>query len=354
MNAGLNLLRFFLATSVVLFHLWNAAAPGAGPVAVLGFFFMSGFLITQIVQEVYATPDQAWSFLLNRSLRIYPQYLAALALGLLAISLYPGVAYHVNTYLRWPQNLAEWLPQLAIFGLSDSGVRVLPASWTLGTELYFYLLIGLVTARSKRASIALCLVSVPVGALCALKLLPFGFYGSPVGNGFVFALGSLAYFQRSSVHVGRGVFLLACIAYLAHAYVVPALEQTDIDAANLSASVLPFWVIVLYLVQHPVGRPTWTARVAGVLGKIAYPMFLLHWAVSVVLSAWLFHGLASFDMHSLAEGAQYFGAMFGGVLVCSLLFYLLIDRPVERLRRIVRAHATGGYRRDRDVFHSPN
>lgn len=336
MNAGLNLLRFFLAFNVVLFHLWNAVAPGAGPVAVLGFFFTSGFLITQIVQEIYTMPARAWPFLLNRSLRIYPQYLAALALGLLAIHLYPGVAYHLNSYLRWPQNAAEWLPQLAIFGLIDSGVRVLPATWTLGTELYFYLLIGLVTARSRRAALALGLVSLPVGALCALKILPFEFYGSPIGNGFVFALGSIGYFYRDAVRIGSGTFVLACAAYLANLYLVPALEQTDVDAANLAGSVLPFWVIVLFLVQHEVGHRTRLARVASVIGKIAYPMFLLHWAVGVVLSAWLFHGLASFDMHGLREGARYFAAMFTGVLVCSLLFYVLIDQPIERYRRRVR------------------
>ena len=341
MNAGLNLVRFFLAFNVVLFHLWNAAAPGAGPVAVLGFFFTSGFLITQIVQEVYAMPARPWSFLLNRSLRIYPQYLAALALGLLAIDLYPGVAFHINSYLRWPQNPAEWLPQIAIFGLVDSAVRVLPATWTLGTELYFYLLIGLVTARSRRASVALCLLSLPVGALCALQWLPFEFYGTPAGNGFVFALGSVAYFYRDAVRIRPRLFLLACAAYLAHAWLVPALEQRDVDAANLSASVLPFAVVLLYLVQHPLPTDSWTARLAAVLGKIAYPMFLLHWAVCVVVSAWLFNGLASFDMRGLGEGARYFGAVFAAVMVCSLLFYVLIDQPVERLRRMVRLR-TGG------------
>jgi peptidoglycan/LPS O-acetylase OafA/YrhL len=336
MNAGLNLVRFFLASNVVLFHLWNAAGPGAGPVAVLGFFFTSGYLITQIVQEVYAMPARAWAFLLNRSLRIYPQYLAALGLGLLAIHRYPDVAYHINTYLRWPQTAAQWLPQLAIFGLIDSNVRILPATWTLGTELYFYLLIGLVTARSKRTSMALCLVSLPVGALCALKILPYGFYGSPIGNGFVFALGSVAYFYRDAIRVGPPVFLLACAAYLVHVYLVPGLEQSDVDEANLAGSVLPFAVILLFLVQHPLARSTWLARLANVLGKIAYPVFLLHWTVSIVVSAWLFHGLASFDMHGLRQGGAYFGAMFLAVVACSLLFYVLIDQPVERYRQVVR------------------
>jgi peptidoglycan/LPS O-acetylase OafA/YrhL len=338
MNAGLNLVRFILALNVVLFHLWNAAAPGAGPVAVLGFFFTSGFLITQIVQEVYCMPRRRWDFLLNRALRIYPQYAAALALGLLTIHLYPGVADHVNSYLRWPATTAEWLPQLAIMGLDHSNVRVLPATWTLGTELYFYLLIGLVTARSRKASIALCAASLPAAALCASGALPIDFYGSAPGNGFVFAFGSLAYFYRGAFTVRLPLFVLAAVAYFAHTFVVPALEQSDLDTANLAASVLPFALILLFLVQHPMQGPRMTA-VANLLGKIAYPMFLLHWAVCVALSAWLFHGLASFDMQGPWQGAGYFLAMFAGALACSLAFYLLIDQPVERLRRRVRRRA---------------
>ena len=340
MNAGLNLVRFFLAFNVVIFHLWNAAAPGAGPVAVLGFFFTSGFLITQIVQQVYVMPGSSWAFLLNRSLRIYPQYLAALGLGLLTIDLYPAVAHHINSYLRWPENLHEWIPQFAIFGLIDSNVRVLPATWTLGTELYFYLLIGLVTARSRAASVALCVVSVPLGALCAFKVLPFDFYGSVMGNGFVFALGSLAYFYRSAIRVRPQIFILAIVAYLVHVYLVPALEQADVDRGNLAGSVLPFSLILLFLVQREVQRP-WVARTCNLLGKIAYPMFLLHWAVCVVISAWVFHGQASFDMQGKWQGAEYFGVMLVGVLACSLVFYLLIDQPVERYRRIIRQRVAG-------------
>ena len=339
MNTGLNLARFFLAFNVVIFHLWNAAAPGAGPVAVLGFFFTSGFLITQSVQEVYVTRARSWAFLLNRSLRIYPQYLLAMGLGLLSIYFYPDVAHHINSYMRLPHDTGEWLAQISIFGLYNSDVRVLPATWTLGTELYFYLLLGLWTARSKKASLALCLISLPVGTLCALKVLPFEFYGSPVGNGFVFSLGSVAYFYRNAVRIHPFVFLLSCVAYLCHVYVIPALEQADVDKANLAGSVLPFALILLYLFQHDIRQP-WVVRVSGALGKMAYPMFLLHWAVCVVISAWLFHGLASFDMPGRWEGAEYFLAMFLAVLFCSLLFYLLVDQPVEHYRRIVRGQGT--------------
>jgi peptidoglycan/LPS O-acetylase OafA/YrhL len=300
---------------------------------------VSGFLITQIVQEVYAAPSRSWAFLLNRTLRIYPQYAIALCLALVTIRLYPAVAGHINSYLRWPANAAEWLPQVAIFGLDKASVRVLPATWTLGTELYYYLLIGLVTARSKHASVALCIVSLPVGALCALKLLPYDFYGSPIGNGFVFSLGSVAYFYRERVRVRPAIFLLAVAAYLVNVYLVPGLEQADVDKANLAASVLPFALILLYLVQNQVRRP-WLMRLSAVLGKMAYPMFLLHWAVCVVVSAWLFHGLASADMHGPLQGAEYFGAMFAGVLACSFVFYVCIDQPVERYRRMVRARGS--------------
>ena len=341
MNAGLHLLRFFLAFNVVLFHLWNSAAPGSGPVAVLGFFFISGYLITQIVREVYTMPTHAAAFVLNRALRIYPQYLIALGLGLLAIHHFPAVASHINSYMRWPLTPAEWWPQLAIFGQRSSTVRVLPATWTLGTELYFYALIGLGTAQSKKVSLALCLLSLPVGALCAAKLLPFDFYGSPIGNGFVFLLGSVAYFYRDAVRISTPVFLLAGAAYLIHIYAVPSLEQADLDSANLAGSLLPFAVLMLYIIQRPVNASEHPVvmRISLVLGKIAYPLFLLHWAVCIVMSAWLYDGLASADMSGAWESGRYFSVMLATSIGCSLAFYSVIDRPIEHVRQWVRRRA---------------
>ena len=343
MNAGINLVRFFLASNVVEFHLWNSLARGAGPVAVMAFFYLSGYVITQIVQEVYATSRQAGAFLLNRFLRIYPQYVAAVLLSLAALYAYPEVADHINDYMSWPDGWAQWIPQFAIFGLYGSDVRLLPATWSLSTELYYYLLLGLATGHSKNLSIALLLVSLPVGALCALHVLPFDFYGHPVGNGFVFAFGSITYFYRNAFRVSRPIFAIACLAYLLHTYAIPLLGDYDLSNGDITGSLVPFSLIILYLVQNDFKNERF-AGFANVLGKLSYPMFLTHWAVCVFVSGLFFGGRASFDATSLRDGGLYFLAMFCAVMACSAVFYLLIDEPVERLRRAVRNRSTAAGR----------
>jgi peptidoglycan/LPS O-acetylase OafA/YrhL len=343
-NAGINLVRFFLAFNVTAFHLWNSLARGAGPVAVMGFFYISGYVTTQTTQEVYTTARRSGAFLLNRFLRIYPQYFVALLLSVAGLAAFPEAAGHINDYISWPDGWEEWVPQFAIFGLNGSDVRLLPATWVLGAELYFYLLIGLVTGHSRRATVALFLISVPVGVLCALRVLPFDFYGNPIGNAFVFALGSLTYFYRDSVRIGRATLAVACVAYLLHTYAIPLLEDSDLDLTNISASMVSFAPIVVYLLHNDFSARR-IVDLFGFLGRISYPVFLNHWTVCVFMSGLFFQGRASFDEKSLLDGGVYFLIMFAAVMVCSVIFYWLIDKPVELLRRRIRERsslASGG------------
>ncbi len=338
MNAGINLARFLLAFNVVIFHIWNPIAPGAGPVAVLAFFYISGYLITQILQEVYAAPGQIGAFFLNRFLRIYPQYFGALLLGLASIYFFPETAYGIHTNLSWPEGAGEWIPQFTIFGLYGADVRVLPAAWSLSTELYYYVLIGLATGRSKKLAMALFIVSLPVGVLCALKILPFDFYGHPIGNGFAFAFGSITYFYRDLFSFTRAQFAIACAAYGLHAYAVPLLIEDGLDDANLAASLVPFSVILVFIIHHDI-KSALIAAWANVLGKLAYPLFLTHWAACVFVSQLFFHGRASRDSGTIGRSGLYFIAVLAGALAFSGLFQRFIDRPVERIRRNIRLRA---------------
>ena len=66
-------LRFILAVTVTISHLWTVKV--AGHVAVFGFYCISGFLMTKVIHETYGS---SWrgkiSFLINRAIRIYPTY----------------------------------------------------------------------------------------------------------------------------------------------------------------------------------------------------------------------------------------------------------------------------------------
>jgi peptidoglycan/LPS O-acetylase OafA/YrhL len=200
-----------------------------------------------------------------------------------------------------------------------------------------------VTGHSRRATVALFLLSAPVGLLCALHVLPFDFYGHPVGNAFVFALGSLTYFYRDSVRIGRVTLAVACAAYLLHTYAIPLLEDNDLDLGNISASLASFSPIVVYLLQNDF-TTEWITGLSNFLGRLSYPVFLTHWTVCVFVSGMFLHGRASFDAKSLLDGGLYFLTMFAAIMACSLVFYLLIDKPVERLRRLVRSRSAAAGR----------
>ncbi len=78
---------------------------------------------------------------------------------------------------------------------------------------------------------------------------------------------------------------------------------------------------------------------AAALGRAAYPLFLLHWAVSVVVSVGLFQGRVNFDMPGAGAGPGYFAAVLCASIASALVLVQVVDRPMERLRRVVRARA---------------
>ena len=186
----LPLLRFLMAVCVVGTHMWREEFKDAGLHAVFGFFAISGYLITRISVTSYR--GRPFSFLCNRFLRIYPQYWAAVLLGALVVWRMPTLAMHFNNTFQLPANASEIVSQASIFGLQGAPILLSPASWSLNIELYFYLLIGLLTHRSELLTYGALLVTGVMGYQAALGHASFGFYGDPLGNAFVYFLGSSA------------------------------------------------------------------------------------------------------------------------------------------------------------------
>lgn len=319
----LALIRITLALCVVATHF--GGVPEIGRHAVVGFYCISGFLITRMATSKYRSRPGA--FLKNRFLRIYPQYWAAALLGLAAAWLLPQECQRINAVLHVPERLWEWPRQFLIFGLYASDVRLSPPTWSLNVEMYYYLVIGLVSSRSERWTYVLLAVSSALGALCLFQLLPgYGFYGGPVGNAFVFFLGSAAHFQSRRIRVGRSWPVYAgtlafglCWFVLVRWNLIP--HHGD---GYLALTALGLFLVLLDLPR--VGTPSVRlSRAVQFSGRLTYPLFLVH-HVSAVLVIWAAGGLPP----------HFFPWVVAVSLALSTLFVLAIDRPIERIRATIR------------------
>lgn len=331
---SLGVIRFFLAVSVVIGHLWPSPVFDCHRHAVFGFFCISGYLITKIRHENYARRPAA--FALNRFLRIYPQYLVAIAFGGAMAWLLPEASQALNPALTWPTSAGEWAPQFLIFGLYGADVRLSPPTWSLNVELYFYVIIGALTFRSARIAFLALAVSLVPAALSFFNLLPnhifyifaTEFYYSPVSNAFVFFMGAAAYFVSKKIALPAWAPFLALAAYLVNSFILPVYvtAQQPRDLLLVLTAVL-----ASVIVAAPPRIRAASARQAAVavfLGRMSYPMFLVHWAASV----WLF------SIIGLSNPALLLGGL-ATTLVLAAIMVLAIDLPVEALRRRIRRGA---------------
>jgi peptidoglycan/LPS O-acetylase OafA/YrhL len=137
MLVNIQWLRFVAAFAVVLYHAaplwpdapgWVAAAGAVGFAGVDVFFVISGFIVWYTTQGASGS-EPAMAFLKRRFARIYAGYWPYLGLTML---------------LLWWFDPARWagcdlLGSLFLLPIPIAS-RVLPVSWTLTYELYFYLL----------------------------------------------------------------------------------------------------------------------------------------------------------------------------------------------------------------------
>ncbi len=320
----LSLLRFVLAVSVLAQHMWPSVAPDSGRHAVVGFFCISGFLITRISLTSYR--NRPGAFLLNRFLRIYPQYILAVVLGGIVVLVWPVAAQEFNPVLRWPATALDWARQVFIIGLNGAPVRLSPPTWSLNLEIYFYLIIGLITYRSERLTYAALGLSSGLGIMALLHVGAFEFYGTVPGNAFIFFLGSAAYFLSQRLRMPSWIAPIALAGYAFAGFIAPMLLKHHphfIDSLLVVSALMTF----LVLLKMPVIRTANRRVIAGInfLGRVSYPLFLIHWAATTPLYSIIGH----------REPDIFLGGLICSLLVASLMVFA-VDRPVEIIRTRIR------------------
>jgi len=205
--------RFALSLLVAQAHLYPLNAPWLAWMAVFGFYTLSGYLMTRVLNERYGFEwSGSLAFALNRVLRLWPAYLVVVALSLALLAFVPRSP--IYGVLRLPETPWEWLVNFTVVGITGFDIRTMaslpalaPNSWSLSVELVCYGLLALGFASSQRrlwllAGLGVLALAASTGA-CFVdpspRHGPYCFqnrYGV-VQAGFIpFAIGGLIYFHK--------------------------------------------------------------------------------------------------------------------------------------------------------------
>lgn len=311
-DIGPGAFRMLLALLVFVSHVSRYEV---GRPAVFLFFILSGYWVVRLFES---EGRDARRFGLNRLLRVWP-LLAVCAVFVVALTAMFGLP------LR-----GDLASTLALIGLASRGGDVVGVAWSLDIEVQFYILVvvtGLAVQRLPRLPdlagcglIAALLTTVGVALLSRDIWTVFAFLPA-------FAAGAAIHLAAWRASRRTAVLSLAAFAAVGGLFVVvPAfntlLLKTESDWWR--DLVHMGWCLLLTpFIAYNVRRPS--PPVDRHLGNLSFPFYLAHPVIIRVAEATIPAPLV------MRAGA------LAAALAVSLVLYLLIDRPLERLRhRLMR------------------
>ncbi len=327
--------RFFLAVLVLVSHstslggLSFLSSLGLGNMAVMTFFVLSGYVIAEAQNTFYK--DRLGAFLVNRILRIYPPFYAALAISVLFHALAASQRQllffdDVSRYdeLFSAENIiGNTLSLILIYGMGSLGLNVdylfVRYAWAIAVEMQFYVIFTLVTYLVSRLKIRWHLVTAGMLGLFISGMI---FGATSYGIGWIpyFILG-IAMFRRQT--------LLACLCILLvnwHAFEYIARNPM----ANLIAGLAILDVLIAALWGFSlVGVSKFLKRVDSFLGSLSYPLYLNHYVITIMALTFF------------SDRAPSLTLFFGGVVVAVIFSYLMMltTEPFTRnLREKIRGY----------------
>ncbi|MHA6205463.1 acyltransferase family protein [Dyella soli] len=321
----MGLYRLLLAVAVVLSHLgfdtWLFdLSPGV--VAVVSFFVISGYVTSALIEKHYDSLAQAPQFLLDRVMRIFPQYLVylAAAIGLLVIG---------------GDLVANWLPVTPVtvalnalmlptsyYMLSDAAQALNPPTWTLGLEFTFYLFAPILII--KRWTVAAFVLSMIVFGLAFSGVIDTDVYGYRLipGTLFIFLCGS--FMRPSATTLQRGLVVVAWVIAAAMLVLFAMIPRFHVHYNGELATGIVIGVPAVALLTGLRYR-----KIDEVFGNISYGVYVNHFPL-----IWLFT-LAGIDT---ATGKTWPARLC--LLVTSFALswatYNLVERPIIRIRHRIR------------------
>lgn len=315
----LDLLRGIAAISVALFHFTGNLAPSLfkslcsyGWLGVEMFFVISGFIIPySLARGRYNLRTDYARFLLKRTTRLHPAYLASiiLFLGLWYFSaILPGFLGEAPD-LGAGQILSHLLLTTQINGFE----WIQPVYWTLAIEFQFYVFIALVFPLVVASSKAIRWLSL--GGIVSLALLPVSkIWFLPYLP--LFLLGILVFLHLQG-KLPIILFLITLLATSLLTYFTLGIQQASVGLLTATA-------IAFTRVSVPPAL-VWP-------GMISYSLYLVHLPIGgrlINLSKRIGIDEAWFQYTSIA-------AALVASVICAHIFYICVERPSQKWSSAIR------------------
>lgn len=301
MLKNIQVLRFFAAFLVVLFHMQPPVSPAVfwgvfdhvthlGFIGVDVFFVISGFVMAHSTRYMASGWISSLKFLILRFGRIYIGWWPIFILMYLIRRNHSGVDL-LGSFLLWPQNLMK---------------NLLPITWTLSFELYFYVAVAMIIIRWRQhASLILIAFALiifssniifiwkgmyhPENQATATANMLIPLYLSPLVLEFIFGFLISEFIERFPNQRLRIWILGAVIFLAAGAYYQSKLASIHSGMAGffyVCERVFLFGFFSSFLVGSFVilesrGRYFW--RSFEILGNSSYAIYLLHIPSMIVI-----------------------------------------------------------------------
>jgi peptidoglycan/LPS O-acetylase OafA/YrhL len=331
--------RTLLAFWVVAAHLGGARM--IGEYGVFGFYLLSGYLMTYIMQNNYSyTVSGTLRYISNRLLRIFPAYWASILLTvglILFLGQEMSLAYHNAMFL--PSTPEEILKNVFLVFEHSDLPRLTPPAWALTVEFFYYILIGLGISRYKwmvwvwlTLSIAYHVIGWQMGWSWGERYFPIYAASLPV------SVGALMYYYRKEMRkllshknpdIDKYIPLFVLAAVFANWGI--GYETASLKKAFFYTNIVLCACMVIVLSTRPL-TPWESKKFEKWMGDLSYPIYLTHLQAGMVAYAIL----------------AYFGKDYGRVdivivmigvpiiLIFGWVFVVTIIRPVDNMRELVK------------------
>ncbi|MEO0866838.1 MAG: acyltransferase [Cyanobacteria bacterium J06642_11] len=337
------LFRTLLASMIAVGHFGGPFEIGI--YAVFGFYTLSGFLMTAAMHQRYGYRGAGQvKFLINRFLRLFPPYWAAIGLSIICLLLFGESFTAFKSELYMPATLEAWTRNISLIFVRSFRPRLSPSTWQITVEMVYYLIICFGISKHRRRSLV-WLAAGLVYTIAAFFIDPTSWkprFYPLLAASLPFSIGACifhfrSFFQRvlhlTKIPQPTILFGLICFNFLVFFQLKKAVGLNLIFTVGFYLNLLLMILCIVALLTK--GVPFISQEADRFIGKFSYPLFLVHWQCGALVNLVLPKNQGA---GSIPLGGPLFLLLSMGLsILVSYLIVVLITDPVEKQRQAIKA-----------------